>query len=122
MRRTKALARVSLRGGAGTCGFLMAAMGIGAVAGGLVVATRACTGLLPFTAAACAFGVAILGAALVPSIAAETAALTIVGGAMACLAAAALGAAALARLPPAERRSEHPREMDWKTYQQTHET
>ena len=73
------LARISLHGGAGTYGFLTAAMGIGAVAGGLVVASLARTGLLPFTVAAAGFAVAILAAALIPSLPGELAALTIVG-------------------------------------------
>ena len=73
------LARVSLHGGAGTYGFLTAAMGAGAVAGGLVVAAMARTGLLPFTVAAACFAAAILAAALVPSLAGELAALIVVG-------------------------------------------
>lgn len=73
------LARVSLHGGAGTYGFLTAAMGTGAVAGGLVVAGLARTGLLPFTVAAAGFAAAILAAALVPSLPGEMAALTVVG-------------------------------------------
>jgi MFS family permease len=73
------LARVSLHGGAGTYGFLTAAMGAGAVAGGLVVAGLARTGLLPFTVAAAGFGAAILTAALVPSLPGELAALAVVG-------------------------------------------
>ncbi len=73
------LARVSLHGGAGIYGFLTAAMGIGAVAGGLVVAGLARTGLLPFTIAGAGFGIAILAAALVPSLPGELAALTVTG-------------------------------------------
>jgi MFS family permease len=73
------LARVSLHGGAGTYGFLTAAMGAGAVAGGLVVAGLARTGLLPFTVSAGGFAVAILAAALVPSLPGELAALAVVG-------------------------------------------
>lgn len=73
------LARVTLHGGASTYGFLTAAMGIGAVAGGLVVASVARTGLLPFTVAAAGFGAAILAAALIPSLAGVLAALAVVG-------------------------------------------
>ena len=73
------LARVSLHGGAGTYAFLTAAMGTGAVAGGLVVAATARTGLLPFTVAAACFAAAILAAALIPSLAGELAALVVVG-------------------------------------------
>jgi MFS family permease len=176
------LARVSLHGGAGTYGFLTAAMGIGAVAGGLAVASLARTGLLPFTVAAAGFGIAILAAAVIPSLAGELAALAVVGffstafmatgnttlqltadpqfrgrvmalwsvtftgstpvggpivgviaddfgpryglgiGAIACLAAAVLGTFALGRMPPADRHARRPRELDWPTYQQAHET
>ncbi len=73
------LARTSFHGGAGTYAFFNAAMGAGAVAGGLAVAGLARTGLLPFTVAAAGFGVAILGAALAPSLPWEVAALAVVG-------------------------------------------
>lgn len=73
------LARISLHGGASTYGFLTAAMGAGAVAGGLVVAGVSRTGLLVFTMAAAGFGMAILAAALVPSVLGELAALAVVG-------------------------------------------
>jgi MFS family permease len=73
------LARVSLHGGASTYGFLTAAMGIGAVAGGLIVAGLARTGLLPCTVAATGFGIAILAAALVPTLPGELAAMAVVG-------------------------------------------
>jgi MFS family permease len=73
------LARISLHGNAGTYGFLTSAMGIGAVAGGLVVAGLGRTGLLPFTVAAAGFGAAILAAAFTPSLPAELAALAVVG-------------------------------------------
>ena len=71
------LARVNLHGGPGICGFLTAAMGVGAVAAGLAVAALGRTGLWPFTAAAAGFGAAIAAAAaLVPSLPGELAALT----------------------------------------------
>ncbi|MGA8745622.1 MAG: MFS transporter [Solirubrobacterales bacterium] len=73
------LARDSLHGGAQTYGFMTAAMAIGAVAGGLYVATRARTGLLPLTVAATCFGAAILAASLAPSLAAELVVLPVVG-------------------------------------------
>jgi len=73
------LARISLHGNASTYGFLTAAMGAGAVAGGLVVAGLARTGILPFTVAAAGFGIAILAAALVPSLPGELAALGVTG-------------------------------------------
>jgi MFS family permease len=176
------LARVSLHGGASTYGFLTAAMGIGAVAGGLIVAALARSGLLPCTVAAAGFGIAILAAALVPSLPGELAAMVVVGffstgfmatgnttlqltatpqfrgrvmalwsvtfsgstpiggpvvgavadglgpryglglGAIACLAAAIVGAAALRRMPAAERHARRPRELDWHSYQQANES
>lgn len=73
------LARISLHGNAGTYGFLTAAMGAGAVVGGLTVAAMTRTGLLPFTAAAAGFAAAILAAAVVPSLLGELAALAMVG-------------------------------------------
>jgi MFS family permease len=73
------LAHISLHGNAGTYGFLTSAMGIGAVAGGLVVAGLGRTGLLPFTVAAAGFAAAILAAALALSLPAELAALAVVG-------------------------------------------
>ena len=60
---------------------MTAAMGLGAVAGGLVVAARGRTGLLPLTLAAAAFGVLLLGAAAAPSLEVELVALALVGGA-----------------------------------------
>ena len=73
------LARVTLHGGAETYGFMTAAMGLGAVAGGLYVATRETTGLLPLTVAAAGFGATILAAALAPSLAVELVVLPVVG-------------------------------------------
>ncbi len=73
------LARVSLHGGAETYGFMTAAMAVGAVAGGLYVATRRRTGLLPLTVAAACFGAAIFAAALAPSLPVELAVLPVVG-------------------------------------------
>lgn len=175
------LARVSLHGGASTYGFLTAAMGIGAVAGGLIVAGLARTGLLACTVGAAGFGVTILAAALAPSLPAELAAMAVTGlfstafmatgnttlqltadpqfrgrvmalwsvtfsgstpiggpvvgavadglgpryglglGAVACLAAAMVGALVLHRMPPAERHARRPRELDWHAYQQANE-
>lgn len=73
------LARVSLHGGASTYGFLTAAMGIGAVVGGLIVAGLARTGLLVCTVGAAGFGIAILAAALAPSLPGELAAMAVTG-------------------------------------------
>ncbi|MGO9906626.1 MAG: MFS transporter [Solirubrobacteraceae bacterium] len=172
------LAHQSLHGGAGTFGFLTSAMGAGAVAGGLLVATLEITGVEPLTAAAATFGIAIVGAAAAPTFATELVALVLVGaastvfmatgnstlqltsdpsfrgrvmalwsvtfsgstpiggpivgvvcefaspraglvlGAAACLLAAALGATAVTRTPPGERRHPHPVQMDWTAYQQ----
>jgi MFS family permease len=73
------LARQIFHGGAETYGFLTAAMGAGAVLGGLVTATRGKTGLHPLTAAVAVFGAAVLAAALSPVLAVEYVALALVG-------------------------------------------
>ncbi len=70
-----------LKVGAGGFGFMTAAMGIGAVAGGLWVAGRGKTGLRPLIAAASGFGVAMAMAALAPNLAVELIALALVGAA-----------------------------------------
>jgi MFS family permease len=70
---------VTFGGNAATYGFLTSAMGIGAVAGGLVTATRGRTGLRPLTIAACTFGVAMLCAALSPFLAVAFVALAAMG-------------------------------------------
>ena len=43
-------------------------------------------------------------------------------GALACLAATIIGGLALGRMPPADRYARRPRELDWPTYQQAHES
>ena len=68
-----------LRVGATGFGFMTAAMGVGAVFGGLLVAARGKTGLRPLVVAAFGFGVAMALAALAPSLAFELVALAIVG-------------------------------------------
>jgi MFS family permease len=73
------VAKQTFHGGAATYGFLTAAMGIGAIFGGLVTATRGRTGIRPLTLAGSVFGVAILLAAVSPVLAAEYAALAAVG-------------------------------------------
>jgi MFS family permease len=73
------VAKQTFHGGATTFGFLTASMGIGAVIGGLVTATRGRTGLRPLTLAAGMFGVTILFAAVSPVIAVEIIALAAVG-------------------------------------------
>jgi MFS family permease len=75
------MASQALHAGARGFGFMTAAMGLGAVVGGLLVAARGRTGLPPLTAAACAFGVLLLAAALAPTLSAELLALSLVGGA-----------------------------------------
>jgi MFS family permease len=73
------LAKETFHGNAETYGFLTAAMGIGAVMGGLFTATRGKTGLRPFTIGAAMFGVAMLFAALSPVLGTEYLALALVG-------------------------------------------
>jgi MFS family permease len=73
------VAKGVFHGNAATYGFLTAAMGLGAVGGGLVVAARGKTGLRPFTIAVAVLGLAIALAALAPVLGIELAALVIVG-------------------------------------------
>ena len=61
-------ARDSLGTGPGGFGFLTAAMGIGAIAGALRVASSGTTGLRPLTRAAAGLGVAILLTAVAPNL------------------------------------------------------
>jgi MFS family permease len=60
-------------------GFMTAAMGLGAVLGGLLVAARGQIGLRPLTLAASGFGIALALATLAPSLPFELAALAFVG-------------------------------------------
>jgi MFS family permease len=62
-------------------GFMTAAMGVGAVLGGLLVAARGHTGLRPLVAAAWVFGVTVTLAAMAPSLGIELITLALVGGA-----------------------------------------
>lgn len=73
------VARETFHGGAGAYGAMTAAMGAGAVVGGLVVAGYARTGVRPLIAAAGAFGVLILLAAAAPTLTLEVLALALVG-------------------------------------------
>jgi MFS family permease len=73
------VAKQTFHGGATTFGFLTASMGIGAVVGGLVAATRGRTGLRTLTVAASAFGIMILLAAGSPALGLEIVALAAVG-------------------------------------------
>jgi MFS family permease len=66
-------------GNARTFGLMTAAMGIGAVGGGLVTATRGRTGLRPMVTTAFGFGVVILLAAIAPTLPVEFLVLGMVG-------------------------------------------
>lgn len=73
------LARGPLGAGAEGYGLMTAAMGVGAVGGGLLVAVRGRTGLVPLTAAAGAFAIVLVLAALAPSLPLALAAMVLVG-------------------------------------------
>jgi MFS family permease len=73
------IAKQSFHGGPETYGFLTAAMGAGAVLGGLVTATRGKTGLRPLSIAALVFGVAILCTAVSPVLGLAYGAMALVG-------------------------------------------
>ncbi len=73
------MARQGLHVGATGFGFMTAAMGVGAVIGGLFVAGRGRIGLRFLTGAATAFGVTMLFAAAAPTLAVELVALALVG-------------------------------------------
>jgi MFS family permease len=75
------MAGKGLHAGATGFGFMTSAMGVGAVVGGLVVATKGKTGLPPLVLAATAFGVVLLFAGLAPSLPVELFALALAGGA-----------------------------------------
>ncbi|HEX5147425.1 MAG TPA: MFS transporter [Conexibacter sp.] len=73
------MAKHALHGDATAYGFMTAAMGVGAVGGGLLVAARGRIGLVPLTLASAAFGVTLALAALAPSLGVEIAALVLAG-------------------------------------------
>jgi MFS family permease len=73
------MASRGLHAGATGFGFMTAAMGVGAVLGGLLVAARGKTGLRPLVIAATGFGIALALATLAPSLALELVALALVG-------------------------------------------
>jgi MFS family permease len=73
------MAREGLHVGATGYGFMTAAMGAGAVAGGLLVAAVGRTGLRPLVFASGAFGAVIMLAALAPTLPVELVALALVG-------------------------------------------
>jgi MFS family permease len=75
------MASRGLNVGATGFGFMTAAMGVGAVIGGLYMAARGTTGLRPLAMAATGFGIALAFATLAPSIALELLALAFAGAA-----------------------------------------
>jgi MFS family permease len=75
------MAKSGLHVGATGFGFMTASMGVGAVVGGLLVATRGKTGLRPLVLAATVFGVAVTLATVAPSLPFELVALAFAGGA-----------------------------------------
>ncbi len=75
------MAREGLHAGATGFGFMTAAMGVGAVLGGLLVASRGRTGLPTIVLAASGFGVFLALAALAPSLPTELVALALAGAA-----------------------------------------
>jgi MFS family permease len=75
------MASRGLHAGSSGFGFMTAAMGLGAVLGGLVVATRGRTGTAPLVLAAAGFGVAMALAASAPDLPVELVALALAGGA-----------------------------------------
>jgi MFS family permease len=75
------MASSGLHAGPAGFGFMTAAMGVGAVIGGLFVAHRGKMGIRPLTIAAAGFGVTVALAALAPSLPVELVALALVGGA-----------------------------------------
>ena len=76
-----ALASAVFHGGSETYGFMTAAMGLGAVVGGLYGAARGRTGIVPLMRSAAVFGVVILAAAFAPNLAVALVALALVGAA-----------------------------------------
>jgi MFS family permease len=75
------LATRTFHGNAGAYGYLTACFGLGAVAGGIVVAARRPRGLHAVAVAAAAFGIAMLGAAAAPTFPLELLALACTGAA-----------------------------------------
>ncbi|HEX3804745.1 MAG TPA: MFS transporter [Solirubrobacteraceae bacterium] len=75
------MASHGLHVGSAGYGFMTAAMGAGAVVGGLALATRGKIGSLPLIIAALAFGISMAFAAVAPNLVLELVALVIVGSA-----------------------------------------
>jgi MFS family permease len=74
------LAKHDLHGGSQTYGFITAAMGVGAIVGGLYVAARGRTGTKVLVRSSVYFGLALVAAALAPNLATELVAIALVGG------------------------------------------
>ncbi len=75
------LAKFSFDGGAATYGALVAAMGVGSIAGALITGHQGKTGPRLIAGAALAFGAAAVGAAAMPAVALEIPLLVLLGGA-----------------------------------------
>ena len=75
------MASRGLHAGPGGYGLMVAAMGVGAVIGGLIVATRGKIGSMRLVLSAAVFGVSLAIAALAPNLAVSLIGLVIVGGA-----------------------------------------
>ena len=75
------VAKQTFDGGANVYGFMTAAMGAGAVVGGLWVAARGRTGVRSLVNSAAVFGVVIAAAAIAPDLPLELVALALVGAA-----------------------------------------
>ena len=75
------LDRSVLHGGSSGYGFMTAAMGFGAVGGGLLTAAKGRTGLKPLIAVSGVFGVLVLLASAAPNMPLELVALTLMGAA-----------------------------------------
>ena len=78
------MASRGLHAGSSGYGFMTAAMGIGAVIGGLALATRGQTGTRVLVIAAVAYGMAMVLATVAPDLAVELVAMALVGGAAVC--------------------------------------
>jgi MFS family permease len=76
-----ALAADTFGGSASTLGWITASMGVGAVMGGLVSASRHTTGIRPMVLAALAFGISVGVTAIAPTVQFAAAALVVVGAA-----------------------------------------
>jgi MFS family permease len=75
------MAKSGLHVGATGFGFMTASLGVGAVVGGLLTATRGRIGVRPLVIAATVFGLAVALAAVAPSLPFEVAALALAGSA-----------------------------------------